>query len=308
MKIKKVAQTPGVLATVSTSKIDSDKDTYSCNYLNDNAVVVSPTEPSDGKVWLQKGKNLFDVNKISEKTALVSADGSTPTSSASNVSDYIEVKANKTYILTFNYDSLTNSSNRAICYFDKNKAFLSGGDYYPSNKRATITPTQDGYIRFGYDQGCYNIQLEQGETVTSYEPYIDKKIHTKNDNGIYEEFYNAEPKRRVVWTNSKPTSSMGYVAAIYLDSAYVHYDELEFWCYGGTDNTSFQVSKTKPGYSTTVIGFGGYAGETVGRSFTYRSDGGYSIGDCYIYGPNFLKPPSASNSNLIPAFIVAIKY
>ena len=52
MKIKKVAQTPGVLATVSTSKIDSDKDTYSCNYLNDNAVVVSPTEPSDGKVWI----------------------------------------------------------------------------------------------------------------------------------------------------------------------------------------------------------------------------------------------------------------
>ena len=33
-----------------------------------------------------------------------------------------------------------------------------------------------------------NLQLEQGSTATDYEPYIDKKIYCKNDNGVFEEF------------------------------------------------------------------------------------------------------------------------
>lgn len=121
------------------------------------------------------GKNLFDVSKISEKTYLESATGNTGTSSVSNVSDYIRVKANKTYILNFDYESLANSSNRAYCFYDENKNFLSGGDYYPPNKQALITPTTDGYIRFGYDINSYNVQFEKG-TKTTYQPYQNNTL------------------------------------------------------------------------------------------------------------------------------------
>ena len=34
--------------------------------------------------------------------------------------------------------------------------------------------------------------LEAGDTSTAYEPYVEKKIYTKNDNGNYEEFLNVE--------------------------------------------------------------------------------------------------------------------
>ena len=36
------------------------------------------------------------------------------------------------------------------------------------------------------------MQLELGSTTTNYEEYVDKKIYTKNDNGVYEEFINAD--------------------------------------------------------------------------------------------------------------------
>lgn len=66
MKIKKVAQTPGVVATVSNSKIDSDKDTYSCNYLNYNRENYSTEEQRIG-TWID-GKPIY------KRTFVVSRD------------------------------------------------------------------------------------------------------------------------------------------------------------------------------------------------------------------------------------------
>ena len=127
-------------------------------------------------------ENSFDVTKISENTALLSADGTTATSNYSHISDYIEVKANEIYTLIFNYDSLSNSATRAICYYDKNKSFLSGNYYTPSDKKAKISPTEDGYIRFCYDLNCYDIQLAEGNH--SYIPHgkygIEVEIVGKN--------------------------------------------------------------------------------------------------------------------------------
>lgn len=58
MKIKKTFQ-----GTVPANKIlnadsSSETDTYSCKYINDISVVVSPTEPTTGeKVWMQHTSN-----------------------------------------------------------------------------------------------------------------------------------------------------------------------------------------------------------------------------------------------------------
>ena len=140
---------------------------------------VSPSPDYPSEIESVGYENLFDVSKISEKTYLESTAGNTGTSSVSNVSDYIRVKANKTYILNFDYESLANSGNRAYCFYDENKNFLSGGDYYPPNKQALMTPTTNGYIRFGYDVNCYDIQVVEGKEKHSYIPYGKYGIEVK---------------------------------------------------------------------------------------------------------------------------------
>ena len=122
-------------------------------------------------------ENLFDVSKITEKTAIMSADGSTATSSVSNLSDYIEVKANKPYTLSFEYDTLLNTAERGLCYYDKDKKFLRGKVYSQTGKKEAIAPTEDGYVRFSYDMNCYNIQVADGEH--SYIPYGKSGIEVK---------------------------------------------------------------------------------------------------------------------------------
>lgn len=58
-----------------------------------------------------------------------------------------------------------------------------------------------------------NVVISPTEPTTGEEVWIDntnKKIYTKNDNGVYEEFYNEENlKRKILWTNPNPTSSFG---------------------------------------------------------------------------------------------------
>ena len=188
MKIKKVAQTPGVLATVSTSKIDSDKDTYSCNYLNDNAVVVSPTEPSDGKVWLERGKNLYNESQypLTLNRALDTATGNFYSTTSSNwygCENYMTI--NREAIEKITFSSVVN-----IAFYDSSKSFISGS----GDKQTYDVPSNARYLRFDiHKNNINNIQIEQGEVATPYEPFTPKKIHTKTDNG-YEEFYNEEER------------------------------------------------------------------------------------------------------------------
>jgi hypothetical protein len=57
-----------------------------------------------------------------------------------------------------------------------------------------------------------DIQIERGETATEYEEYVDKKIYTKNDNDVYEKFYDETDteiyslnERKIgTWVDGKP--------------------------------------------------------------------------------------------------------
>lgn len=177
-----------------------------------NNVVISPSEPTTGEeVWIQKGKNLFNINSIAINTTLYDT-GECATSSVTNTSDFIPVKAGQQYTFSYEYETLLSTNNRAYNFYDKNKVFLSNYSYNTSEKIANLTPTQDGYVRIAYDKNCYNMQFEKGSK-TPYEPFI-RKIHTKNDNGIYEEFYNeAEHNKEIyslgeqvigTWIDDKP--------------------------------------------------------------------------------------------------------
>ena len=117
------------------------------------------------------GKNLFDISTITENT-YIDENGNTGTSSVSNLSDYIKVDSGIQYTLSYTYTTLLNSNQRNICYYDKNKTFISGIVYLPTSKTHTITmPNNAKYLRFSYDKNCVNIMLEKSSTQTLFEPY-----------------------------------------------------------------------------------------------------------------------------------------
>lgn len=173
---------------------------------HDGNVIVSSEEPTTGEeVWIQRGKNLFDKNTIS-KDCWVTSSGGESFSSGSNdyMSSYIKCKANTPYTLSGYIEVETNYL--VICSYDKNYQYI---EHIVAEVETTGTKTfvvnQDCYIRFAYGKGLSaidNVQLEQGEVATSYEPYITKKIHTKT-NDAYEEFYNEEEVNKEFYSTSE---------------------------------------------------------------------------------------------------------
>lgn len=144
-------------------------------------LIVSSTEPTGlnrKKVWMQKGKNLFNKDDISQKYFL-GTDGLLYSSTASNVSGFIEIKANETYVVSFDYSSLVNDGSRVYNLYNESKTVVVSKSYMPSNKNILIKSEQNGYLRFSYDINCTNIQVGQN---------IEPKIYIKNDNNVYEEF------------------------------------------------------------------------------------------------------------------------
>lgn len=163
-------------------------------------VVVSPTEPTGDnreKVWMQKGKNLFDMNLISNTDVMTNDKKGTLTiaNNASNVgyvdtgmklSSVFKGIVGQTYISSFeNTFSMAGRNDRF---------YLSGvNSYIIKNTPFVLTQEMlDSTIILygGYNETSTikNMQIEQNSTVTSYEAYIEPKIYVKNDNDVYEEF------------------------------------------------------------------------------------------------------------------------
>jgi hypothetical protein len=192
-------------------------------------IKISPTEPTTGEeVWIQKGKNFLDLSQFKSQTingvaftnnkdGSITINGTAETSFGVNFT-IIPLKKG-TYHLSLN----ANTPNDFYIYnYDTNENIL--------NKEQTSTLLQD-YNNLGLDtwikQGMTfdNItirpQLEQGSTTTSYEAYIDKKIYTKNDNGVYEEFVNVAslnaliPQRKYIVINQE----------------YVYDSDLQYTCF-----------------------------------------------------------------------------
>ena len=134
------------------------------------------------RIFKSSGKNLFDKEAITSNT-YITASGETGTSSVSNLTDYIQVKANQQYCLYYTYSTLASSNNRAMVYYDENKNYVSGYDYSPSSMPKTFTPLQNGYVRLAYDVNAKNMQLEKGGSFTSYEPYGNGEWYLKKEIG-----------------------------------------------------------------------------------------------------------------------------
>ena len=159
-------------------------------------ITISPEEPTtQEKVWIQKGKNLFDKNTVANGYRL-SSDGK-PYAEDSGVflSDFIEVEPGKTYATNWAVNIM-----EAVAFYDTNKNFL-----IRHTEGTSFEVTSAKYMRIcGYQNNVATMSVEEGAITP-------KKIHTKTDNG-YEEFYN-EKNREVystgeqrigTWIDGKP--------------------------------------------------------------------------------------------------------
>lgn len=184
-------------------------------------VGISSTQPiNQNGLWIQKGKNLFNYETAtyllaySSSTVLAIVASSTDTN---HQSSYITCKPNTTYTI----EKMVGHSFRVSTTTNVPSVGVAINQTIANHTGSTITITtgeNDNYIFFtcfsAYDgdTGEYidmykTVKIEEGTSITS------NKIYTKNDNGVYEEFLNADEvkndyslgERRIgTWIDGKP--------------------------------------------------------------------------------------------------------
>lgn len=157
------------------------------NKLND--VKSSANQPSTGeKVWIQKGKNLLNKNEMGTGNIIypdTTAEILNPDQKA-YTTNWIPCNPNTQYTAS--------GGNRERWQFKNASGTITFAEGY-----TITTPADAKFMRwYGYyddnNTGISNVnlQIEQGSIATSYEPYIEPTIYVKNNNGVYERFYNKQ--------------------------------------------------------------------------------------------------------------------
>lgn len=201
------------------------------NLLGDR-VVVSPTEPTGDnrkKVWMQKGKNKFNPN---DKTnGYLNINGSFTSATDWTCSGFIEINSNK-YILSANA-----TATRVIwCEYDGSMNIIGTRHEVAYGNPIAIVSVNTKYIRVCFNDGtATDIQLEQGTTATTYEPYVEDKIYIKNNNDVYEEFIE---KNGEIILYENQNGNNGY--EIELFDTVEKYTEVEIYGIGANNERIYQ--------------------------------------------------------------------
>ena len=204
MRIKKIENIVGLVGNVINQVSKSKKDTYSANYLNDRIVKVSSTQPETGEeVWIQKSKNLFNKANLTFDSKVENL------SSGNTISVKVIEFSYDFFAASFELDNLNKNTNYVISanvltenfsgafiyrdklYGDKITNGLIGDNivFNTGDSTKVVIGLYLNSIQEGVTYSLENLQIEQGETPTPYEPYIDKKVFVKNDNDVYEQFH-----------------------------------------------------------------------------------------------------------------------
>lgn len=158
----------------------------------DIGTVVSPIEPQGNerlKVWIQKGKNLFNKNNILSGY-LLSEDGAITQNATYFVSaEYIPVLAETDIVVS---SAITDIYR--IAEYDNNKNLIKRTfNDNPSTRYKIKTTSTTAYIKISCTLAQVdNIQVEQNSEATKYEAYIEPKIYVLNNSNVYEEFIKRE--------------------------------------------------------------------------------------------------------------------
>lgn len=158
------------------------------NYINEHGITVSPITPDTSqRVWLKKGKNLFNKNAILEYNELQGSTGKAIYSASFFVSEYIEIEPSTDYYVS---GKTSGSSN---CFYDENYNFISTTSGVITGKITTPATAKFLRINASLSEKNNDIQIEKGSTATSYEEYILPQILVDNRN-----FYSQENLKDVL--------------------------------------------------------------------------------------------------------------
>ena len=129
-----------------------------------------PTPTKEGYTFLGwNGKNLFDENTIYLDN-FITSNGNVQYHNVDdlrwNVTDFIEIEANTQY--TFNPNSTLGATAKHATY-DENHDFIES---YESGPITIITPNNAKYMRLSFRSISTDIQLEEGDIATAYEPFL----------------------------------------------------------------------------------------------------------------------------------------
>lgn len=219
----------------TNTPLDADTLNEMQENIEKSVVAVGPTEPSTNeKVWLKKGRNLYN-----PKSAYI-----TGTNSQDISYIYKDIEVGKPY--TF---SATDYTWVQIKTYNSSNQLVRHTDIAENIKTATITiESGEVYIETIFNGGIdwrtsienvdfSSVQLEQNLTATTHENYVEKEILIKNNNGVFEKFYNEEEinqenyslgeQKIGTWIDGKPL----YRKVIKLNTIN-----------RGSDNTSYNIS------------------------------------------------------------------
>ena len=158
------------------------------------SVIVSSEEPTTGEeVWIEKGKNLFNINKAKFGWGLANnaTSGGFVEDAKWILTAPIPVEAGKPYFSSGFYfangDEVLSKE-----FYDKDMNFIL---YTKTNPM--VAPKNAAYMfTDSRVDKLDNPMIIQGTGPIPYEPY-KRKIHIKNDNGLYEEVYNEESRGNI---------------------------------------------------------------------------------------------------------------
>ena len=271
------------------------------NLLQDNmekaGVIVSATEPTSGeKVWIQKGKNLINLNYCDMKNysnanaSLIQENAITINALGSwgrmQIDDFV-VENGKTYTFSANYSNSENSPTSIIIYNANDDTLNYQNNSAQSGKfEVTFTAnTSKVKIRFSVNNTSEtknntvtytNIQLEVGNTATTFEEYIPQRIYYK-ENDTWIRFIEEQPSRNIMQMQVIPVSNFGQIDVnqVIINNKMV---EINFRGYLNSDiNNNNPIIYNIPApligsnYTCTIFTGGEYSVETM--KWAYISSG-----------------------------------
>jgi hypothetical protein len=178
----------------------------------DANVYIGKDKPAEGQeIWIQRGKNLLNMNKVKNGCGLTSNLDDQGFVEDANwfLSHPIPVEGGKSYFTSGLY--YANGDIQTFKeFYDKEHNFILNVKSNPA-----IAPDNAAYMYVdGRIDRSNEAMVIQGTEASAYEPYLGKRIFVKNDRGVYEEFYNEEEYdknhyslkeyRIGTWINGKP--------------------------------------------------------------------------------------------------------
>lgn len=136
-----------------------------------------------------KGKNLYNKNS-NFGNVLIDGNGVATANNVWTCSNNIKVKGNTEY--TLSWTNINGQPQIEICEYKEDGTFI-GNNFQTLNTGVTFymktLNSNTDFVKVAYRNDRQdNIQFEQGPA-TPYKLYVEKQIHIKNKNGVFEEFY-----------------------------------------------------------------------------------------------------------------------